>query len=1720
MSAPHWWVYRGDGTPHAWTLPEAPPWRRFSGRPPQPPPGREEIMPAGRSGSARNTSRTVLAMAYRAEAEEVRMVNAAIHLRRPLLVTGSPGTGKSTLAYSLAHELDLDDVLYWPVNSRTTLHDGLYRYDAIARLQDASLAEKRRHGDGAAADPSAHVGRYLTLGPLGTALLPGGRPRVLLIDELDKGDVDLPNDLLTVFEEGQYTVPELQRLTESVVSVGTDDGGVANIANGLVRCAEFPIVIITSNGERQFPPAFLRRCVRLQLGAPPRDKLERIITAHLGPDALEPGPAPPRSSGTPLEPGPADHHVSTTPAPPFRVGDAPGWRPISASPVPAGGSSAVVPAGGADSLNRRTIDARVARDRPLPHREQIARALLPLRRSVAAGAGMTVDEPATAQHVAHVGTMTPVLRPLRERWLEVAIVVDCSSTMRLWQQTARALRGLAERRGAFRDVRTYRLDSDAALPGLVDDGGNPHHYRELSDHAGRRLVLVLTDGVGHFWRTPAARVMLAGWARRNPVAIVQVLPQAIWHRTALPPATVVLRSAAPGRITSVGQGQAGAPWVPVVPLRAAPMEAWARLLAGHEVNGIPMPAVPVGHLPAATIAAELGAAPTPREQVARFQSSASPAAFALAGRLAAAPLTLPLMRAIQNVLHPESGLDHLAEILLSGLLVQIPAAGADDDVQYEFRRGIREELLRTRSRRDAYSVLETLRDIAPFVPNPYGSLDVWALSAEPDAELGEHRQGRRFAEVAITVLGGLGGRYVDMADRIRSSLTGIPPVPARAATVDVLVSYAATDQTWADWVRRQLVGAGVRTALHEISADAPDLTTVGQTFVLLSAGYAAAPHAGPFWRRLQDHTFLPFRIDAGPLPAPFDWQAANLSHRTAVEAYRLVFELSGRTPDRDWQDPGDPRYPLEPPPVWNVPERDGDFIGRDDLLHQVRARLAARTIANPPHALLGLAGIGKTHLAVEYAHRFAAHYDTVWWVAAEQEFGVRASLAELGAALNIEEELLDDTVGLVRDALRRRGRWLLILDDAASPQEVAPLLPEGPGDVLVTSRDQDWAGWADAVQIGAFTTAESTTLLNRQVGDLTFHEAETVADRVGDLPIALRQAGNWLAATGMPVSQFLQLLDDEPLLLLDEDPPAGYPGTVATIWRLSLRRLQMELPAAMKLLEICAFFAAEPIPVRLLRAERCLQQLLAYDDELSDPARYSLLIRQLGKDSLVVVDPGGETVTMHRLVQLVVQDGSTGPEREAHRRLVHQLLATAKRGSPAELEAWPVYALLAPHVRGTQAHRSDDLAVRQLVLDVVRYLYASGNAAASMALAEDAAEAWRTSPIDDRATRLLLDYHRANALRAQGQFDRAANIGEPTYRMLRDELGPRDANTIMAASGVAADLRARGRFAESLALAEESLAGAQDAFGQLSEPVLTSMADVAWARRMLGQFARAADIDAEVSRARQLLLGADHPLSLLATTVYGHDLLDLGLYEEARETLRTVLIALQDQLGASAPATLRAATSLAATLRAMGRVQEARQLTDDTLPRCRGLLGDLHIDTLASLTNQALEAAALGDGAGARTMAQEALTGYEELFGERHPLRFIALSNLAAVAPDDALGLAEQASDGLRLVLGPRHPYTLMSEVNLANATFDAGDAVQANLLDNLAWTALRGVLGDDHPASLAAAANFVASGGPAARLRDDALAGSLRHLGDGHPVTVALREGLRCWCAITPPAI
>ena len=247
-----WWIYEGSQEPHdnISKLPDPPSWREK------------------RKPKTKNT--------FVPSVKEMQLVNTALYLRRPLLITGKPGTGKSSLAKAVAYELKLGKLLHWQVTTKSTLEEALYAYDAIGRLQDSSMSHEKE-----SSEESRDIGSYVRLGALGTAFA-SEKMRVLLVDEIDKSDIDLPNNLLHVLEENEFTIPELARLDSDehwVNTHGSDEK--VKVIKGKVEAENFPLIIFTSNGEREFPPAFLRRCIHLEIEVPNEEKLQKIIKAHL-----------------------------------------------------------------------------------------------------------------------------------------------------------------------------------------------------------------------------------------------------------------------------------------------------------------------------------------------------------------------------------------------------------------------------------------------------------------------------------------------------------------------------------------------------------------------------------------------------------------------------------------------------------------------------------------------------------------------------------------------------------------------------------------------------------------------------------------------------------------------------------------------------------------------------------------------------------------------------------------------------------------------------------------------------------------------------------------------------------------------------------------------------------------------------------------------------------------------------------------------------------------------------------------------------------------------------------------------------------------------------------------------------------------------------------------------------------------------------------------------
>ncbi|NEO18649.1 MULTISPECIES: MoxR family ATPase [unclassified Moorena] len=258
-----------DQQQHLSRMPPPPPWRTFGL-------SVEQWREKAKSQNTQDIVRKInpKALGFVPSKQAVELVNAALCLRRPLLMEGNPGSGKTSLAYAVAAELGLPGPYRWSIVSRTTLKDGLYAYDAIGRLQEVSLLRQQVGNTERIKEPD--IGNYLRLRPMGMAFHQSqpGRPAVLLIDEIDKSDIDMPNDLLHIFEEGFFEIPELSRLNRDFQKVlpyrshSNDSDEKISVDKGLIQCQEFPLVLMTSNEAREFPPAFLRRCLRLSLKQP------------------------------------------------------------------------------------------------------------------------------------------------------------------------------------------------------------------------------------------------------------------------------------------------------------------------------------------------------------------------------------------------------------------------------------------------------------------------------------------------------------------------------------------------------------------------------------------------------------------------------------------------------------------------------------------------------------------------------------------------------------------------------------------------------------------------------------------------------------------------------------------------------------------------------------------------------------------------------------------------------------------------------------------------------------------------------------------------------------------------------------------------------------------------------------------------------------------------------------------------------------------------------------------------------------------------------------------------------------------------------------------------------------------------------------------------------------------------------------------------------------
>lgn len=445
--------------------------------------------------------------------------------------------------------------------------------------------------------------------------------------------------------------------------------------------------------------------------------------------------------------------------------------------------------GGPDAATgERATELRAPAAPALPGQLELTRALRPFKRKAASRNRLLLDEEATATRVAEERLWVPALRPAPTRWLELALVVDGHESMSIWQPAIGELRRLLERLGAFSDVRFWVLDQSEHDPSWLGvrtwRAQSPlRSPRELIDPAGRRVIVVISDCLGPWWQSQSAHRVLAQWAARGPVAIFQPLPQRLWSYSRIQPVPVRLHAFQAGvpnaRLecsfplgTARRPGKTAVP-VPVLEIDAAWLASWARLISAAGTAGVNAMALFVGddRDPASNEAAPDVQLLQPVDRVRRFRASASPEAFRLAQCLAAAPISLPVIRLVQEVMLGISKQSQQAEVLLGGLLYRLGSEYTDpDDLQYDFFPGVRDILLGPLHRGDA---LRVLQEVSDFVGARFGQArDFRALLAgtviASDYLIGS--DSRPFALVAEHVLRLLGGHYIETANRLAMAL--------------------------------------------------------------------------------------------------------------------------------------------------------------------------------------------------------------------------------------------------------------------------------------------------------------------------------------------------------------------------------------------------------------------------------------------------------------------------------------------------------------------------------------------------------------------------------------------------------------------------------------------------------------------------------------------------------------------------------------------------------------------------------------------------------------------------------------------------------------------------------------------------------------------------------------------------------------------------------------
>ncbi|WP_150241672.1 FxSxx-COOH system tetratricopeptide repeat protein [Nocardiopsis quinghaiensis] len=764
-----------------------------------------------------------------------------------------------------------------------------------------------------------------------------------------------------------------------------------------------------------------------------------------------------------------------------------------------------------------------------------------------------------------------------------------------------------------------------------------------------------------------------------------------------------------------------------------------------------------------------------------------------------------------------------------------------------------------------------------------------------------------------------------------------------------------------------------------------------------------------------------------------------------------------------------------------VPPHNLNFTGREEILRRVHDLLAESS--GGIYLLSGGGGIGKTQIATEYAHRYRDDYDLVWWVPANSSADIQQSYMRLARHLGLIEESgnLEKAAQHVRDVLETDpdvGPWLLVFDDVSDLDRLdeAGLPANGPGDVIITSRDQSWipSGRSEGSVVPSLTPEESVALLRKVCPQGLEDDADAlrIAERLEHLPLALAQVGAYLRDSLMNVGDFLHMLEDKfDELVTHVEPEDLYPLPLAAAWNMQLEDLRRGTGGdraikrmVREFVQLCSFFGPRPLARTLFHRARGLSTNPELAQILGNEMALSKVLRYVSRHSLAELDRTNHTFQMHVTFQTVVQNTLGDETRVRYRDLVHRLLAQSDPLGPELPQNWPEYQLLFSHVIASEAWRSHDPQVRGLVHNVITYLTETDNDAEALDLADRAIEAW----YDDTAQRFQVQLIRTGILRIRGDNEIALAEAERMYAEQTELEGPESEEALDANRARALALTRLGHFERALVMYEEIHRTRTALFTEDDEKTLVIAHDTGSCLRRLGRFREALELDRRTLEQRKYLFGANGIPTLRTQMSIGLSLMALGYLEEALEALEDCQRRFE---AAEADASAHSAdipVFLSVVNRRLGNHEIALELSgqarEATIARYRPhTRPTLHINSI-HMVNLAFT----GRVDEARDLAEDLLAHMDDRFPSRHLFPWASRANAAIVFR--TAGEYEKAHDLDRAALTeirglfPDARITLAAvEVNLGNDLFMLGRLKEARAQDAASVELCLEALGEHH---------------------------------------------------------